>query len=133
MIWRIVANLAWYFSFIRMMFHYSLLMNASNPIMFFKATWTFLTSVHYIQCSFTLMPNCFAIDVWSMVILSLQMTIWIHPSFVDSQVWKIPPIGLVVELFSEEQISFPNWVTLPTSNLWIPSNSTITFFDSPLL
>jgi hypothetical protein len=36
----------------------------------------------------TLTPNCFAINIWLMVILSPQTTIWTHPSFVDSQVCK---------------------------------------------
>jgi hypothetical protein len=67
-----------------------------------------------------------------MVILSPQMTPQIRPSFVDSQVCKILPIGPIMELFSEQQISLPNWLALPIAALWIPFKSAKAFFESPL-
>jgi hypothetical protein len=57
--------------------------------MFFKATWASLTSA--LATSTTpsvLTPNYFAINVWSIVIFSPQMNIWICPSCMESEVHK---------------------------------------------
>ncbi len=91
MLCGIVANLTWYFSFIQITPLYSLLINASGPVIFFKGIWTFFTNA--LATSITplvLTPNVFAINVWSMVIFSPLIIFRICPSFVDFQVHKNP-------------------------------------------
>ncbi len=81
--WHDILLLIW------MTLHCSLLTNASSPTMFFKATWASSTNALVASTApSTLLPNYFAISVWSMVILSPQTIVWIHPSSMDSQVCK---------------------------------------------
>jgi hypothetical protein len=63
-----------------------------------------------------------------MVIFSPQAIIQIRPSSVILKCVKILPIGLLVELLSEQQASHPNQLILPTIDVWIPSKSIVTSF-----
>jgi hypothetical protein len=119
------------FFFHRMMFHYFLLTNASSPSMFLWATWTFFTNVFATSTTpLALMPNYFVINVWSMVIFSLQTTTQIHPSSLNSQVCKNSSNR---SNLNEQQTSHPNQLTKPIIVLWIPSRSTTTFSKFPSL
>jgi hypothetical protein len=74
---------------IRMMFHYSLLTNAYGLTMFLKAIWAYLTCMFVASIAFSVLtPNCFMINIWSIVIISPQIIVQICPSYVDSEVCK---------------------------------------------